>query len=442
MCVSVPVHEELPVVFDQLDNLRAFLPDDSMIVLHVAKGFSDPAQLSSMMPDGIYVNPTSLSTEWGDVLTTHNSNFRFAQTLEPFDYFVIHASNDAYIRSGADAYVSSADAGCQVTPCQPWIEQLPSSSPISRRSGPQSSRQVSPTNSFSAFVADLGGCPALHSQPEGMFFRTELFDEIVSRIERHWDPANRDVETPEHFFYSTAAAALGAQMVPPLVYSDAHMWRARSPLTSSLVGALRAGTFVEDDSTNWRVTTSLEGRDTDDTPTPPPANDFSNVYAVKRVARHYDDVLRTKIRMLARAEAEPLLLRRPADFAQFSAYVYIEEVLDTPRLLETFSETFTRADEIGLVVMVASPLSDLPALEKAVASAGLDRDEASTVTAFVRPNTLENALYLVGCVDAVVSEHPPQGLLGEKLHVRIGAMSQLRLLAERATRLRLRPNRT
>ena len=59
------------------------------------------------------VNPRSQPTKWGDILHLHNNdNVRFASDqLEPFDYVLLHASNDLYLRTGAERYVAGRPRG-------------------------------------------------------------------------------------------------------------------------------------------------------------------------------------------------------------------------------------------------------------------------------------------------------------------------------------------
>ncbi|MGH2874562.1 MAG: hypothetical protein ACRDL5_19145 [Solirubrobacteraceae bacterium] len=229
-CISIPVHESPAVVLDQVANIRAFLPD-AIVVLHVAQSFVAPEQLAPLLPDGVYVNETSLRTEWGDPSPAHKANFRFIDARERFDVFVLGASNDLFVRRDADRRLAQADAGVQLFPCHPG----------------QTRREVA---SFALAAADpgmarlAGGGTVYQSQPEGMFFERSLFRRMVAEIEAALGTEPRPFVThdsfwgPEHYAYPTIAARLADAIVPPILYSEVQGTLDRRPISEAVIWAI------------------------------------------------------------------------------------------------------------------------------------------------------------------------------------------------------------
>jgi hypothetical protein len=103
-CVSIPVHEEPKVILDQVLNVFKYLGDKTLIVLHLSKGFNFKGlfnkDFSFMALDNVIINPNKLPTARGNLVHIHNSNFNFIKKIFDFDYFLLHSSNDMYIKMG------------------------------------------------------------------------------------------------------------------------------------------------------------------------------------------------------------------------------------------------------------------------------------------------------------------------------------------------------
>jgi hypothetical protein len=115
IAISLPIHENIAVVLDQIDNIRYFVPN-SIIVIHVSKQFTgwkghETSDLERF--DNVTVNPIRMGTSLGlgvqcDI---HLSNFKHVREIENIDYFNLHSSNELFVTHGMDAYVRDFDAG-------------------------------------------------------------------------------------------------------------------------------------------------------------------------------------------------------------------------------------------------------------------------------------------------------------------------------------------
>jgi hypothetical protein len=416
LCISIPVHEQLPVVFDQIENIRAFTPADTLIVIHPAYGFLDNAWLQSVMPEGVYVNPTSVVNDWGfeeanhgTVIPQHQSNFRFMTGVvkEPFDYFLLEASNDLFFMAGVGDYISHshADAGIQANPIVPH------------------------TNVGNLFeMAAHFGVEVRNSQVEGQFYRTDVYAELMAKVDSQWSASSRMIAA-EEWWYPTIVQTITDNVVTPYVYAETHWHTTKHRPTTGLIDSLRHRTYQEDLYQDL-VAQSPESKLSF---VPSKEYDFDNVYAVKRVARIYDDLLRTYIRGLARQHSARLSLRKPADFRAFNVAVTIEQVFADSRVLSNFARQFTGQDDVALIIVIPEAASAmLSQLEIAVKEVGLDQDGAANVVAYVRPFDSNEESYLSRVVDAIVTVQPLGGVWNEVIQVQPVHTERLRLLADRS----------
>jgi hypothetical protein len=425
LCISIPAHEELTVVFDQINNIRAFLPADTVIVFHFAQGFSSPEWITPMLPEGVYVNPVSLPTAWGNVIDQHNANFRFIAQREQFDYFVIHASNDLYIRKGVERYVETAEAGFQRNQLHPYIERC---TPEGPPTVPEPRVIACSHQDLQDMVRHLGLDGVTHTQIEGIFFQRELMAKVVDVIDRFWHPGPTALIAPEHFYYPTAASAFTGDIAMQVVYSFAHYEDVRTPISPVFVRRLRKGTYSEDPGQEWAD--KVGGT---------PADhrfmvqyDFESVYAVKRVERRYDDQTRRYIRALAREEAEPVRLPRPDGYRGFNALAFADEVVEKPWILETYAREFTARDDIALAVWLPSEQVDALTgpIEQSIEDAGLMDDSAAQVVAMVLPDTDDTRILLGGTCDVACTDRPLTGVLEDLLPVPSKATDRLTVLRQ------------
>lgn len=318
LCVSIPVHEQPAVILDQVENLRAYLGTDTQVVLHLSQTMGlDPAAVQPLLPEGVHVNPVSQPTQWGDIAHLHVSNMEFAyKNLDPFDYVVLHASNDLYVRPGAPERIAETRAGFivqQITEKTTWVQ------------GPPALRDPQ----LAAMLADVGAQEIWGGQVEGSYYAADLFREMLDVILRHMDlDADREVYNREEMYFP----ALGHHLLDGphghnLVYVDTLT---RGPVISpaviySVLDGTLAGAWTGSDN-----------------------------YAVKRVARKINDVNRVVIRGMARTVAGGRRLEPPRTFEGkgFVALAFAVDVLSTPGLVRAWHETFGPDDDVTLAVLL------------------------------------------------------------------------------------------
>lgn len=109
--VSIPVHEKPEVINDLILNIRKYVKN-SLIVLHISDSFYNKYNENDIIhDDDVLINPEHLITSWGNIYTTHISNFLYAKKSVEFDYILLQASNDMFVRSGIEEYICKYDAG-------------------------------------------------------------------------------------------------------------------------------------------------------------------------------------------------------------------------------------------------------------------------------------------------------------------------------------------
>ncbi len=423
LCVSIPVHQRPDVVLDQIENIRAFLPADTLIVLHCSQTLAAPEQLARIMPEGVYVNDVSLPTSWGDTNQAHNSNFHFIDAREDFDAILLHASNDLYVRSGVEQRVAQADAGMHLNRVVP-----------EQRS--QSHTQDVGVAAAHEPLQRLGHGTVYHSQPEGMFFERSLFRRMVRDIEATMGtgPAhftsNDAFWGPEHYNHSTAASVLTTSIVPPILYSEVQGTAETRPMSQSVVMAIREGRFAE-----------RPYRDPNDSPLAVPGvdvgppfwlYDFDHLYAVKRVPRDYEHPLRAFIRTLARANAPGLRWPSPVTSRGMTLVAMGDEIGRDPGLLAAVAAHLTAEDPATIAIGV--PTGRSPAQARRVINAirrlGLDDDRSVDIELSALNPGEFGVSELLGQADALVTEQVWPGPAAHLLRIGRSNAPDVRSLLE------------
>jgi hypothetical protein len=316
ICVSLPVHEQPAVIFDQVENLRSFFGPDTLVVLHLSRSLGvDPADLAPLLPDGVHVNPRSHATEWGDIAHLHFDNLRYAyDELDPFDHVLLNASNDLYVRRGAPERIASAQWASHrnaLTPDYPWAQAAPAHRDAM----------------LAAILADLGDDATIFgSQVEGTFFAADLFREMLERIERRFRRGEGEHYAREEIYFPTLAAHLCPETpADPLIYvADFCNGPAVSP---AVIFGLADGTFAHGAGTH---------------------------YGVKRVARRLHDPNRQLIRAVSRGGGPRRLTLNPGFPAKgFIVLAFAADILNEPSLIRTWHATFDAGDDATLAVFLS-----------------------------------------------------------------------------------------
>lgn len=321
--LSIPVHEQIPVIVDQIRNMLHFVPS-GVIVLHASSdSLRDELNRIFHMNDRVFINPQVEYSAWGEIVRCHLSNFEYMQSLLQFDYFVLHASNDMYIRFGVENYLARFSAGyTKRVITHPDTEWWPAAKAFSD----PWLRNIMINDDIPLIVG---------TQVEGSFYRKELFSEIAKSIRKSVKqsqdyPLNGGY-TREEFFFSTIANHLisSAETGLPFVYSEVHeydrrFWKARRrlrkiysfPIVNQLISQ-KAYDFIEDKWMweskkygRYRLTVKqirllqqmndsfLEGKKTidDGDGSVRLYDQVENIFAVKRVPREYNHPIRKYLR--------------------------------------------------------------------------------------------------------------------------------------------------
>lgn len=267
ICISIPVHERLDVVVDQIHNIKYFYDHEVCIVLHLSQNFHHHEHVPHRDYDiynkhNVFVNHERLPTSLPNTLVhVHNSNFKFAKQHVDFDYFVLHASNDMYVKKGAKHYIErSKNAAFQfyVFPELPWC-WVP---------------YIYADNEFREMTNHLGISTIYGSQPEGMFFQKHIFEEMVKVIDKFYIYGRGQIYPREEVYYPTLASKFVSNLKSPHVFSEVLTNKSIDP---DFIRKINCGQQIENYGYPY---------------------DNENLYAVKRIHRDFDHPNRQFIRSL------------------------------------------------------------------------------------------------------------------------------------------------
>jgi hypothetical protein len=277
ICISIAVHERPDVIVDQINNFRYFYDNNVAIVLHVSKQFRDIRinlacrDTVFYLKDDVFINPLSYKTNRKkDLVQIHNANYEYARKLFDFDYYVIHSSNDMYVRKGVVNYISKKQNGLHQTPLSPEMEWLPG--------------RLSFGDRMLKNMMDYTGLRERYgTQAEGLFFQKEVFGEMKKVIDKFYEELAIDGYYREEMYYSTLLKKFVGSIGTPFVYSE--VVGGRRKIDRDLIMSLAQGNYHEDEYSNNGIGAYR-------------CYDFDNIYAVKRIARKYNDANRRCIRKL------------------------------------------------------------------------------------------------------------------------------------------------
>lgn len=222
--VSIPVHEKPDVINNQIENFQKYI-DDVYIVLHVSKGFFKQYSLKDIRQyDRVYINPTHLDTEWADIIHTHLSNFHYISSVLDFDYFVLHASNDMYIKHGFAQYIQRFDAGFNIRKV------------VKKYSHWWPGDMAFKDEQLHDMMNACGQTMIIASQVESSFYRKEIMGKIVEIIEQFYDVSKKSgTYSREEVYFSTIASSLVSwdRIGFPTTFSEVHrfdrfLWSVRN----------------------------------------------------------------------------------------------------------------------------------------------------------------------------------------------------------------------
>ena len=210
IAISIPIHEAIDVACDQANNLNAYIRNP-VIIFHASKALESNEQLKELAKKkNVIVNPVHLKTDWGNIVEAHISNFKYLDMHTDFDYFMMHSSNDMYVRTGVDDYLSQYEAGFNFRK----IDDVDSLWVV-----------AAPAREDRVLQRLCGGETAYASQIEGSFYARNLMRKIVNRLETEMPFEETEVlYTREELFFSSIAAAFVEEdkVGRPTTFSEVH----------------------------------------------------------------------------------------------------------------------------------------------------------------------------------------------------------------------------
>lgn len=318
--ISIPVHEAPDVVLDQIDNFRKFLADP-VIIIHISGSTKTIFPIDDITSrKNVFINPTHLKTDWKNIISTHISNFKYACSITDLDYFVMHSSNDMYVRNGLEEYICQYQAGFNHRYILSDISLWEMGYPAWHDTTLQHIRNA------------IGQTTIVSSQIEGSFYRKNVMKLIVEVIEQYFPDDSALVYPREEFFFSTIAEGLIGKKYTgrPTTFSEVHRYdRAffrylawensviknryeRNTLLQTFLHLIDTGVsktlkLIGKSKLSKQDIDSIRDGDTrylerylylDDGFGPFELYDADNVFSVKRIPRKYTNPLRQYIREL------------------------------------------------------------------------------------------------------------------------------------------------
>lgn len=318
--VSIPVHEEKDVIKDQIRNIQFYI-QHPIIVLHVSADFYEKEKGSFDELYGlkdVYINSKHYPVKWGDIAHVHISNFNYIKAIiGEFDYFIIHASNDMYIRKGIENYIVQYEGGIQRRILK------------SRKSMWWPCEYAWKDKKLKEIMDRCKAEYPVGTQIEGCFFKREVFEKLETYLcdFESWEGVGY---TREEIYFSTVLY----HIVPeekigyPTTYSEVHrydrgLWRLERLLYSFSMLPFVKGVFSEHKYEKWhcrmvelykkRASYAISVRDIKKIRKHPTAipgenrlKDYpgeyrlydGNIFSVKRVPRNINHPLRRYIRRI------------------------------------------------------------------------------------------------------------------------------------------------
>ena len=257
---SIPIHERLEVVIDQILNIKHCNPD-SAIVFHLSQGYKDAnsflskesfIQIIEKIGD-VYLNPVSVRTGMDDIIQAHLENYSFIKEKIDFEYFCICASNESFIKKGLYESIKSYDGGASQDGVNGWLYE----------------KELEEDDDFQHYLESIGNRYQVHTYPEGQFFKKDVFEYIAKEIASFFDHTTIKTAYPrDEVYFATFLGILGQKdtcikIGPVFTYSAyhlTHLWNV----------------------TRLRIVLELNKR--------------KDIYSIKRVDRNINDSVRAYLR--------------------------------------------------------------------------------------------------------------------------------------------------
>lgn len=225
--ISIPVHESSQVVQNQLENIRQFVPNSS-VVLHASADSPDQFHqeiraIIRKMDGFAYLNPMSFHThsehDAGMVRglsTVHASNFKHIDSIIKLDIFALNTSNDMFVRGGINTVFEKFDCGFHVScstpqdyPYQDVIQHIQKYVQVKTCEKGSQEGTFYPTDVFrevSKIILDMGGlikaeemylpCLAFNIAPE--LYLSNSGEHYVYHNPQHYSITKEDIHRVQY----------------------------------------------------------------------------------------------------------------------------------------------------------------------------------------------------------------------------------------------------
>lgn len=200
---SIPVHERLDVIIDQILNIKYYNPN-SAIVLHISKKFNfsmssiDYAQFIEIVKNigDVYINPNRMDTNKNTIMQTHISNYAYIKDIINFEYICLIASNQLFIKEGFYEYANNFDCGLDL-----YYHN--------RNTKMNTAKSAYLDNQLLKYLYKNDTKLVVSSQVEGTFYRTKIFYKIYNEIINNFVLDSLDIGYPmEEIYFPTVISIL------------------------------------------------------------------------------------------------------------------------------------------------------------------------------------------------------------------------------------------
>jgi len=290
---SILAHQNIEILFDQLNNFKKFCPNSCFIV-HINKAselFPRKEEIVRKLTSQCHVNDTSIVIGRHDLIQAHNENFLYCEREfgKSISHFCLHASNDMFVKSGVESYINSYECGFSQFDTHEKMEWTPY-------------RRSKHDEQFKSICKEINVNNSKFSQPEGTFYSFDVFKEMLRIMNNHFDrtkimsymtksetDTNNTLYAREEIYYPTIASHLTKNIGYPYLYSEV-MTCNKSPEYATIsierIKKIIEGSLTEFDCSATRLVKSGNEK----------MYDKNNLYAVKRISFNFNDKVRTFIR--------------------------------------------------------------------------------------------------------------------------------------------------
>ncbi len=214
--ISIPVHEEKEVVVDQIQNYKKYMKNP-VIVIHISESFyrNENGRFDEIEKiQNVYINSVHFDVGWGNIAHVHISNYLYiCEKIKKFDYFLMHASNELYVRKGVEDYISRYRAGFQRRIL------------FSNKSMWWPCEMAHKDDVLKKIMEKCNAKNIVASQVEGSFYSREIFEKIADATQGI-DFSQGESYTREELVFSTIAYSFLEEkdIGYPITYSEVHRY--------------------------------------------------------------------------------------------------------------------------------------------------------------------------------------------------------------------------